>query len=242
MLKKLNIPYHIAIIMDGNGRWATKRGFKRIIGHYMGAQRIIDIIKCIDQLNIKYMTLYIFSQENWSRPKTEVNKIMKIINFFIIKYTKIIIEKKIKITIIGSLNKIPKNLETSLLLLVEKTKKFKKINLILAISYSGREDILQATKKIALDIMQKKIKLSEITEKLINKKYILTKNIPDPDLLIRTGGEQRISNFLLWQLSYTEFYFTTLDWPDFSRLELKKAIINFKMRSRRYGNLPTKFE
>ena len=242
MSKKLNIPYHVAIIMDGNGRWATKRGFRRIIGHYMGAKRIIDIIKSIDQLNIKYITLYVFSDENWNRPISEVNKIMELINYFIIKYTKVIIEKKINIKIIGSLNKIPSPLRISLLSLIKQTEKFNNFNLILAISYSGKKDIIQATKRIVLNIMQNKIKLNEITEELINKKYISTKNIPDPDLLIRTGGDMRISNFLLWQISYTELYFTKTEWPDFSTMELIKALNDFKLRSRKYGILPIENE
>lgn len=237
--KKFNIPDHIAIIMDGNGRWATRRGFKRIIGHYMGAKRIIDIIKNIDQLNIKYITLYVFSEENWNRPLSEINKIMNLINYFISKYTEIIIKKKINIKIIGFIDKLPIILQQSLLNLVKKTEKFNNFNIILAISYSGRKDIIQAIKKITYDIINKKIKLDEITEKLISEEYILTKKVPDPDLLIRTGGDKRISNFLLWQLSYAELYFTELEWPDFSKKELIKAINDFTLRSRRYGSICT---
>jgi len=239
MLKKQNnnTPSHIAIIMDGNGRWARRRGFKRIIGHYMGAKRVIEIIKNIDQLNIKYITLYVFSQENWNRPLSEISKLMNLINYFIIRYTKIIIEKKINIKIIGSLDKIPLILRESILNIVNKTKNFKDFNIILAISYSGKEDIIQAMKQIAYNIIEKKIKINEITEKLINEEYILTKNIPDPDLLIRTGGDTRISNFLLWQLSYTELYFTKIQWPDFTKIELKKAIDDYNLRVRRYGSI-----
>jgi len=231
-----NIPKHIAIIMDGNGRWAKKQGKSRSIGHKQGVKAVQQIIKASVKLKIKYLTLFTFSKENWNRPKVEISNIMSLLSNGIIKNQEEIIKNQIQIKTIGHLSDLPKKSQHLIKKLIKKTNKNKELTLTLALSYGGRTEIIDCIKKILLIEKKGKLNAEKITEETVNN-YLYTKNTPYPDLLIRTGGEKRISNFLLWQLAYTELYFCNQDWPDFDENEFYKAIIDFQNRERRFGEV-----
>lgn len=229
-----NIPLHIAIIMDGNGRWATERGKSRTFGHREGINSVRDIVEACGELGIKYLTLYTFSSENWLRPKEEVSTLMRLLVHALRRETNDLNKSNVRLNVIGEIENFPKIVQKELSESIEKLKKNSGLTLNLALSYSGRWDILQAAKKILIDSQKKVITPDEITAELFSS-YLSTKNLPDPDLMIRTSGEFRISNFLLWQLAYTEIYISPLCWPEFRRQHLYEAIRNYQKRERRFG-------
>jgi undecaprenyl diphosphate synthase len=228
------IPKHIAIIMDGNGRWAKSRNKSRIFGHKQGVTSIRDIVESCGQIGVKFLTLYTFSTENWKRPKTEVSILMKLLIRSLKDETDRLHENNVKLFAIGDLKSLPEKVYSELQDAMEKTKNNKLMTLTLAISYSGRWDILNAIQNISLDVKNSKIKPGDINEKLFSE-YLTTNTLPEPDLLIRTGGEFRISNFLLWELAYTEIYIDKIFWPEFRREHLYEAIREYQKRERRFG-------
>lgn len=232
--KRGNLPRHIAIIMDGNGRWAKKRGLPRVAGHSEGVKSVRDVVEACAQLGIEYLTLFAFSTENWKRPKDEVSTLMKLLLKTLQAETDELHKNNIRLGVIGNVESLPESVQNQLKEAIKKTEKNKRLNLILALSYSGRWDILQATHKIADDILHKKLEKSEINDETF-KKYLSTAEYPEPDLLIRTSGEMRISNFLLWEIAYTELYVTQTLWPDFRRKELYRAIEDYQKRERKFG-------
>jgi undecaprenyl diphosphate synthase len=236
-LKKAGeIPHHIAIIMDGNGRWARKRGLPRVAGHKRGVETVRDIVKACAQVGVKFLTLYTFSTENWKRPKDEVSTLMRLLLKSLKDRADELNENNIKLTTIGDVNALPEVVQKRLYEDMERTKNNKRMTLNLALSYSGRWELLEAIKSIGRLIEQGKLNIDQINEQLVSES-LTTKNIPDPDLLIRTSGEFRVSNFLLWQIAYTEFFITDVYWPDFSRKHLYEAIRNFQGRERRFGKI-----
>lgn len=233
-IDKNRIPAHVAIIMDGNGRWAKSKGKIRLSGHKEGAKSVKQAIEACGELGIKYLTVYAFSTENWNRPESEVSGLMSLLTSSVDKELDEINKKGIRIIVIGQLEKLPNSVQKKLKFAIEKTKENTALNFIIALSYSGRWDILNAVQKISEDCENNKIKSAEINSDLFEK-YLSTTGIPDPELLIRTSGEERISNFLLYQLAYSELYFTDVLWPDFSKTDFYQAIINFQNRERRFG-------
>ena len=231
-IKKL--PRHVAIIMDGNGRWAKKQGAVRMFGHKQGVQTVHEITEAATELGLQYLTLYVFSTENWNRPKTEINALMSLLVSTITKETKTLINNNIKLQTIGNINNLPSKVRKELELCMSKTEKNNGLTLILALSYSSRWEITEATKKIATEIKDGNLKIDEIDENIFQQ-YLLTKNIPDPELLIRTSGELRISNFLLWQIAYAELFFSEVLWPDFSKEHFYEALLDYQKRERRFG-------
>lgn len=234
--KSGEIPSHIAIIMDGNGRWAKKRGLPRAAGHTRGVESVRDIVKACSQLGVNYLTLYTFSTENWRRPKDEVSMLMRLLLKSLRDETDELNQNDIKITMIGDLELLPKEVQKELNDAFEKTKNNKKMVLNLALSYSGRTEILTAIKNIANDVKHWNIKPEDINETFLSS-HLMTKHMPDPDLVIRTSGEFRVSNFLLWQIAYSEFYISDVLWPDFRRNDLYDAIKSFQKRERRFGKV-----
>ena len=230
------LPLHIAIIMDGNGRWALSLGKNRTYGHYIGSNTVDSIVKACIKLKIRYLTLYTFSTENWKRPKSEINFLISLLNTQIKKKENMFIQENIKFNIIGDTDAFPKKTQSILDNIVKKTKNNTEMTLTLALNYGSKFEITQAFKKMAADIINKKIEIEDITEETIDN-YLYTKGIPSVDLLIRTGGEKRISNFLLWQSSYAEFVFFQKYWPEFTENDLLFAIDEFKKRKRRFGGL-----
>jgi undecaprenyl diphosphate synthase len=231
---KENFPEHIAIIMDGNGRWAKKRRLPRIFGHRQGAQAIKRVVNASFELGIKYLTLYTFSTENWKRPKREVSALMRMLVEYIDRRKKIFKNyEKIKVEVTGRWWELPSPLPDKINLLIEETKYHNGLTLILAINYGGRREILDAVEKI----IKKKRKRGFYLDEENFRNYLYLPNIPDPDLLIRTGGEHRVSNFLLWQISYTEIYITAKLWPDFRKADLIQAIKFYQKRERKFGGL-----
>lgn len=230
------IPKHIAIIMDGNGRWANEKGQDRLFGHVSGVESVRETVKTGIELGVSYLTLYAFSTENWKRPKEEVDGIMDLLITSIANEIEEFNKNGVRLLTIGEINDLPKQCATSLNNAIELTKENSKLTLILALNYSSKLEINQALKKIAFAVKKDDIAISEITEELIHQ-YLFTNSIPDPELLIRTGGEYRISNFLLWQIAYSELYFTEIQWPDFRRENLVLAIIEYQNRERRFGML-----
>ena len=227
--KELN---HLAIILDGNGRWAKKRNLPRSMGHKEGSENVVDIALYAKEKGIKYLTLYAFSTENWKRPKIEVNYLMKLLAKFIKDKTKLLVENEVKLNIIGDISKLPEKTIKAGLDVCELTKNNDKLVLNMAINYGGRSEIVKAFKDMAKD----GIDFENIDEEDISN-YLYTANMPDPDLLIRTGGDLRISNFLIYQMAYTEYYFTDILWPDFSKKDLDDAVDAFFGRDRRYGGI-----
>lgn len=230
------IPKHIAIIMDGNGRWANEKGQDRLFGHVSGVESVRETVKTGIELGVSYLTLYAFSTENWKRPKEEVDGIMDLLITSIANEIEEFNKNGVRLLTIGEINDLPKQCAKSLNNAIELTKENSKLTLILALNYSSKWEINQALKKIAFEVKKDDIAISEITEELIHQ-YLFTNSIPDPELLIRTGGEYRISNFLLWQIAYSELYFTEIQWPDFRRENLVLAIIEYQNRERRFGML-----
>ncbi len=232
--KERSIPQHIAIIMDGNGRWANKRNENRIQGHIKAKKSVRESIELCVEKKIKYLTLFAFSTENWKRPKLEVKALMNLLNNVINEELNNLNNQNIKLKVIGDISSLPKKTKESVERAISKTSKNKGLNLILAINYSGKWDILNATKNIIEN--KKGTDLANFNEKIFEKN-LSTYNIPDPELIIRTSGEERISNFYLWQAAYSELYFTDILWPDFNKNELINAIFEFKKRNRRFGKL-----
>jgi undecaprenyl diphosphate synthase len=225
-----NLPKHIAIIMDGNGRWAESKGKLRVFGHTNGVTAVRDTVEAAAKLGIKFLTLYAFSTENWDRPASEINALMALLVSAINKETKTLMQNNIQLSTIGDTDNLPSKARQELIEAIEKTKNNTRMTLILALNYSGRWEIINATKKIIAD----GINASTINEQTF-RQYLTTKNVPDPELLIRTSGEHRISNFLLWQIAYSELYFTDILWPDFRGPDLEKAILDYQNRERRFG-------
>lgn len=226
------IPQHVAIIMDGNGRWAKQKGKARTFGHQAGAQTVHTIASEAARLGIKYLTLYTFSTENWNRPADEVAALMALLIDSIEEDT--FMKNNIRFRIIGNVEKLPKDVLTRLNQCIEHTSKNTGMNLILALSYSSKWELTEATKQIAQEVKENKLKIDSISEKVISA-HLTTNFMPDPDFLIRTGGEIRLSNYLLWQCAYTELYFCDTYWPDFNKEELWKAICDYQQRERRFG-------
>ena len=228
------LPQHLAIIMDGNGRWAKQKGFLRTIGHENGATAVKRTVEQCARLGIPYLTLYAFSTENWNRPKFEVDMLMKLLVKALRKEIKSLQENNIKLNAIGNLDLLPSSVRKELTEVLEKTKNNTRLTLSLALSYGSRNELLEATKELCNKVKNNIISIDAIDESVINK-HLYTHNLPDVDLLIRTSGEQRISNFMLWQIAYAELYFTEVLWPDFSNEHLKKALETYQNRERRYG-------
>lgn len=228
------VPKHVAIIMDGNGRWAKKRGLLRVFGHEKGAKAVRETIEAAGKTGVTHLTLYAFSTENWNRPKAEVDKLMNLLVSSLKKEFKTLHENNIKLNAIGNLNELPQKAHKELLDVIEKTKNNEKLVLTLALSYGSRDEIVKTVREIADKVKNNIISLESIDDSIINE-HLYTQNLPDVDLLIRTSGEQRISNFLLWQIAYAELYFTNVLWPDFKKEDLYKAIINYQNRERRFG-------
>jgi len=235
-IDKKKIPTHIAIIMDGNGRWAKQRGTQRIFGHKNAVGAVRATIEASAELGVKYLTLYAFSTENWSRPKAEVDALMRLLVNTINSETESLVKNNISLKTIGDKSSLPKNVQKKLDEIVEYTAKSTGLTVVLALSYSSRWEILNAVKRLSSDVLQNKVKLENIDDNLFGN-YLTTSGIPDPDLMIRTSGEYRISNFLMWQLAYAELYFTSTLWPDFGKEDLYQAIIDFQKRERRFGKI-----
>ncbi|UCC78360.1 MAG: isoprenyl transferase [Candidatus Zixiibacteriota bacterium] len=228
------LPDHIAIIMDGNGRWARKRGLLRTAGHRAGVKTVKKIVRIAGEIGLKYLTLFTFSTENWKRPKTEVTAIMRLLEQTTRKELSELLENNVRLIATGNIENLPPKKREVLLDAIERTKNNTGLVLNLALSYSGRAEIIQAIKNIAADISSKKIKPEDLNDQLFSS-YLQTNGLPDPDLLIRTSGEMRISNFLLWQTAYTELYVTDILWPDFTEEDFLKAIADYQRRDRRFG-------
>ena len=236
-----NIPRHIAIIMDGNGRWANTKGLPRIAGHREGVRTVRKITEICGELNVKILTLYTFSSENWNRPDTEVSALMKLLMSSLRREVKDLMKNNIRFTVIGNINELAPNIQNELIDAIHKTKNNTGLNLNLALSYGSRQEIICAVKKLIDKVSEGEIKVDEIDESVFSK-LLYTQNIPDPDLLIRTGGEFRISNFLLWQIAYTEIHVTDTSWPSFGKKELTEAIYEYQNRDRRYGKISEQFK
>jgi undecaprenyl diphosphate synthase len=228
------VPQHIAIIMDGNGRWAKQQGENRIYGHYEGVNSVREVVEAAGEVGVKYITLYAFSTENWNRPKEEVDALMELLVSTISAETPQLNKKNVRLQAIGNLKSLPPACLEELNESIDLTSKNTGLTLVLALSYSSKWELIDAVKHIASDAKSGAINIDDISEKHIEH-YLCTKHIPDPELMIRTSGEHRISNFLLWQLAYAEFYFTETLWPDFRKEDLYEAILNFQNRERRFG-------
>lgn len=233
-IDKLKVPQHIAIIMDGNGRWAKQQGESRIFGHYEGVNSVRDVVEAAGEVGVKYITLYAFSTENWNRPKEEVDALMELLVSTISAETPQLNKKNVRLQAIGNLNSLPPACLQELNESIDITSKNTGLTLVLALSYSAKWELVSAVKNIANDVVNGQLQVDDISEQQIEN-YLCTKHIPDPELMIRTSGEHRISNFLLWQLAYAEFYFTEKLWPDFRKNDLYEAILNFQNRERRFG-------
>ncbi len=228
------LPVHTAIVMDGNGRWATTRGLFRIKGHEKGTKAVREVVEGATEIGIKYLTLYAFSTENWKRPAIEVNLLMKLLVSSLKSELKKLTENDIKLNAIGNIDTLPPAAKEELLSVIEKTKNHKRMTLTLALSYGSREELVKTVQEISVKAKNRLISPLDIDEQLINN-HLYTHDLPDVDLLIRTSGEQRISNFLLWQIAYAELYFTDVLWPDFTKEDLYKALLNYQNRERRFG-------
>ncbi|TCN60468.1 isoprenyl transferase [Flavobacterium circumlabens] len=233
-IDQTNLPKHLAIIMDGNGRWAKQQGFLRAFGHENGTKSVKKTITTCAKLGIEYLTLYAFSTENWNRPKLEVEALMKILINSLKKELVTLQKNNIKLNAIGNLDKLPKSAQKELLDVIEKTKNNTRLTLTLALSYGSREELVNAVRIISDKVKNNIISIDTIDDSIINE-HLYTQNLPDVDLLIRTSGEHRISNFLLWQIAYAELYFTNVLWPDFKDQDLYEAIISYQKRERRFG-------
>lgn len=228
------LPNHVAIIMDGNGRWAKREGLARMFGHRKGVETVHAITEAAAELGIKYLTLYTFSTENWNRPKEEVDALMSLLVDTIAKETPTLMKNNIRLETIGDMSRLPEQTRNKFLNCIQETSKNTGLTLVIALSYSARWEIIRAAQEIAQAVKNEKLLVEDINEEVMSA-YMTTKNIPDPDLLIRTSGELRISNFLLWQLAYSELYFTDSLWPEFSTEEFYHAILDYQHRERRFG-------
>jgi len=229
-----NIPRHIAIIMDGNGRWAKQRGLPRAEGHRIGMESVRAMVRACSELGVQYLTLYAFSSENWKRPRTEVAALMYLLEFFLKQEIPELNANNVQLAVIGRTHDLPVSAQTQLAKSIETLSKNTGLTLVLALSYGGRAEIVDAMRGIAREVKANHLEIADIDESVITR-HLYTHNIPDPDLLIRTSGEMRISNFLLWQVSYAEMYVTDVLWPDFRKPELVQALEDYSQRSRRFG-------
>lgn len=235
-MKQENIPEHVAIMMDGNGRWAKSRNKNRSFGHAEGAKTFKSIVRAADELHIKYLTVFAFSTENWKRPADEVNNLMLLLVEFILKDSKLAVKNNIRIRILGDRTRLEDKVKKCIDDIETFTKDCNGLNLQIAVNYGGRDDIVRAFQKMYLDVKENKISYNEINATLVSS-YLDTADIPEPDLFIRTGGDKRVSNFMLWQFAYTEFYFTDILWPDFTKDDLACAVNTFGKRERRFGEI-----
>jgi len=235
------LPNHVAIIMDGNGRWAKQQSKIRVFGHKVGVTAVRDTVEGAAEIGLKYLTLYAFSSENWSRPQSEINALMELLVNTITKETKTLMKNNIRLVAIGNLHDLPKKCLKNLNVAIEKTAQNSKMTLVLALSYSSKNEIVRAMQHIAKNIKSGQMDIEDINEETI-KNHLYTHNIPDPELLIRTSGELRISNFLLWQIAYSELYFTKILWPDFRRDNLIEALLDYQSRERRFGKTSEQIE
>jgi len=236
LINQSKLPKHVAVIMDGNGRWAKQRGKLRTFGHNKGVKAVRETVETAAEIGIEYLTLYAFSTENWNRPKFEINALMTLLVKTISKETKTLTENNIRLNAIGDLESLPSSCLRELNEAIEKTKGNTRMTLTLALSYSSKWEITEAIKAIAKNVKSGNLDVEEIDESTINQ-HLCTLGIPDPELLIRTSGEHRISNFLLWQIAYAELYFTDKLWPDFERADFETAIIDYQGRERRFGKI-----
>lgn len=232
----MNVPQHIAIILDGNGRWAKAKGMPRTYGHTVGAKNVETICRAAHDMGVKYVTMYAFSTENWSRPADEVKALMKLLGEYIKTCMKTAKKDNLRVRFIGDLSKLDEKLRANIDELTEYSSQFTGLTLTIAINYGSRDEMTRAIKKVAVDVKNGSLEIDDIDEAKFSS-YLDTKDIPDPDFMIRTSGEQRLSNYLLWQLAYAEFYFTPVAWPDFTPDELKKAIEEYDKRNRRFGGI-----
>ena len=232
----MNVPNHIAIILDGNGRWAKKKGMPRSYGHVKGCANLETICDDMKELGVKYLTVYSFSTENWKRSREEVEGLMKLFRNYLKKCIKIAERNKMRVRVIGDITAFDKDIQERIAYLEEFSKKYDELHFQIALNYGSRDEITRGMRRLAQDAAEGKITPEEVDEEMVES-YLDTAGIPDPDLLIRTSGELRLSNFLLWQLAYTEFYFTDVAWPDFNREELIRAIEKYNARDRRYGGV-----
>lgn len=235
------LPRHIAIIMDGNGRWAKQQNKPRVFGHKNGVKSVRDVIEGCAEIGIEYLTLYAFSTENWNRPKLEVRTLMSLLVSSLKKELKTLQDNNIKLSMIGDLSMMPKNAQKELQDVIEKTKNNTRLTLTLALSYGSRDEIVNVIKRISEKVVKNDLQIEEISENIINN-HLYTFSLPDVDLMIRTSGEQRISNFLLWQIAYAELYFSKVLWPDFRRQHLFEAIKDYQNRERRFGKTSDQIE
>lgn len=233
-VKKDKLPRHVAIIMDGNGRWAKSHGEDRSAGHREGVVSVRKVVEAAVAVGLEYLTVYTFSTENWNRPDEEVNALMSLMVTAIHRETPDLMKNNVRLMAIGDMMRLPEDVRNTLNECIRQTSVNTGTTLVLALSYSARWEIVQAAKRIADDVRSERVSLNDVDEDLFSS-YLTTENVPDPDLLIRTGGEKRISNFLLWQLSYAEFYFTDIYWPDFRETEFYEAILSYQHRERRFG-------
>lgn len=240
-INRKKLPRHVAVIMDGNGRWAQQKGKRRVYGHKQGAISVREVTEAAAELGIRYLTLYAFSTENWSRPKEEINALLSLLVSTFNSETQKLIENNVRLLAIGDFNRMPSNVCEKLFETIDKTSKNKGLTLILALSYSARWEILNAVKEVARDVMSGKTKIENINLSLFSD-YLSTKGIPDPELVIRTSGEYRISNFLLWQIAYSELYFTQKLWPDFRKEDFYAALLDYQSRERRFGKISKQVE
>lgn len=232
----MNIPQHVAIILDGNGRWAKKKGMPRNYGHVHGSKNVEKICEVAYKMGIKYLTVYAFSTENWSRPKAEVDALMKLLRDYMKTCLKTAEKNRMRVRVLGDKTALDEDIRTRIAELEEATKENDGLCFQIALNYGSRDEMIRAMKKLCADCKDGKVTVEDIDAKVFEG-YLDTAGIPDPDLLIRTSGEQRLSNYLLWQLAYAEFYFTDVLWPDFSKEELEKAIVYYNSRDRRYGGV-----
>lgn len=235
-MEHLNVPQHVTIILDGNGRWAKKKHLPRNMGHVQGSKTVERIIEDAYDLGIKYLTVYAFSTENWKRPKDEVDALMKLLRDYLKNCIKRANKNNMKVRVIGDVSGLSQDLQDKIRQLEEASKDNTGINFTIALNYGSRDEMVRAMKHMAEDIQSGRIQKEDITEASFQN-YLDTRDLPDPDLMIRTSGEERLSNFMLWQLAYTEFYFTDVLWPDFNKKELKKAIEYYNGRDRRFGGI-----
>lgn len=236
-----NLPNHIAIIMDGNGRWAEMKGKPRVFGHKNGVTSVKDVIEGCREIGVNYLTLYAFSTENWNRPKLEVRTLMALLVSSLRKELNTLVKNNIKLNTIGNIENLPEKAQAELAEVVEKTKNNSSLTLTLALSYGSREEIVNVIRNISKKVVNNQLAVEEINENIINN-HLYTFSLPDVDLLIRTSGEKRISNFLLWQIAYAELYFTNTLWPDFRKENLFNAIVNYQQRERRFGKTSQQIE
>ena len=238
-ISREELPRHIAMIMDGNGRWAKKKGVERLFGHRSGVESVQQVVEAAGELGIEYLTLYAFSTENWKRPRTEIDGLMTLLTNTIANETKKLNENNVRLLVIGNVTDLPKSVQKHLMNAMKLTSQNTGLHLVLALSYSGRWEITEAVKQMCKDVRSGKLDPEGVDSCLLES-YLATSFMPDPELLIRTSGERRISNFLLWQLAYTELYFTPVLWPDYRKEHFYEAIIDYQRRERRFGKVDEK--